>query len=99
MSTIDFHTHEPEALPEVIPEVPPSVRETSGKAGRGEASPSTLLFLLSLSPPSSVSQRMAMTLSAGLLLECQNLSPIGLLLVVFELPVLLHFLLVSCITI
>jgi hypothetical protein len=46
-----------------------------------------------------VSQKMAMILSAGLLLECHNLSPIGLLLVVFELPVLLHFLLVSCITI
>jgi hypothetical protein len=53
-NTIDFHTHEPEALPGVIPEVPLSVRETSKKAGRGEASPSTLLFLLSLSPPTSV---------------------------------------------
>jgi hypothetical protein len=99
VSTIDLHTHEPEALREVIPEVPPSVRETSGKAGRGEASPSTLLSLLSLSPPSSVLQRMAMILPAGLLLECPNLSPTGLPLVVFELPVLLHFPLVSCITI
>jgi hypothetical protein len=98
VSTVDFHTHEPEASLEVIPEVPLSVRETSEKAGRGEASPSTLLFLLSLSAPASVSQRMAMILSAGLLLECQYLSPTGLLLVVFELPVLLHFLLVSCIT-
>jgi hypothetical protein len=42
---------------------------------------------------------MAMIPFARLLLECQNLSPTGLLLVVFELPVLLHFLLVSCITI
>jgi len=99
VSTIDLHTHEPEALQEVIPEVPLSVRETSGKAGRGEASPSTPLFLLSLSPPSSVSQRMAMILPAGLLLECPNLSPTWLPLVVFELPVLLHFPLVSCITI
>jgi hypothetical protein len=99
VSIIDFHTHEPEALLEVIPEVPLSVRETNEQADRGEAWPSTLLSLLSLSSFSSVSQRMAMTLSAGLLLECHNLSPTGLLLVVFEFPVLLHFLLVSCITI
>jgi len=99
VSTIDLHTHEPEALREVIPEVPLAVRETSGMAGQGEASPATLLFLLSLSPPSSVSQRMAMILPAELLLECPNLSPTGLPLVVFELPVLLHFPLVSCITI
>lgn len=97
VSTIDSHTHEPEALREVIPGVPLSVRETSGKAGRGEALPSMLLFLLSLSPPPSVSQRMVMPLPAGLLPEYPNLSPIGLPLVVFELPVLLHFLLVSCI--
>ena len=99
VSTIDLHTHESEALREVILEVPLSVREISGKADQGEASPSTLLFLLSLSPPSSVSQRMAMILPAELLLECPNLSPTGLPLVVFELPVLLHFPLVSCITI
>jgi hypothetical protein len=40
-----------------------------------------------------------MILSAGLFLECQNLSPTGLLLAVFELPVPLRFLLVSCIAI
>ena len=99
VSTIDSHTHEPEALREVNPEVPLSVRETSGKADRGEASPSTFPFLPSLPPPSSVSQRMVMPLPAGLLPECPNLSPIGLPLVVSELPVLLYFLLVSCITI
>jgi hypothetical protein len=54
VSTIDFHTHEPEALPEVIPKIPLFVREISEKAGRGEASPSMLLFLLPLSLPSSV---------------------------------------------
>ena len=99
VSTIDSHTHEPEVLQGVVPEVPLSVRGTSGKAGQGEVLPPTLLFLLSLPPPSSVLQRMAMLLPAGLLLECPNLSPTGLPLVVFELPVLLHFLLVSCITI
>jgi hypothetical protein len=99
VSTIDLHTHEPEALREVPPEVPLSVREINGKADRGEASPSTLLFLLSLSPPSSVSQRMAMILPAVLLLECPDPSPTGLQPFVFELPVLLHFPLVSCIII
>jgi hypothetical protein len=96
MSTVDWHTHEPEALGEAIPGVPLSVPEISEKVDPGEASPSTPLLLLSLSPPSSVSQRMAMSLPAGLLLECPDLSPTGLPLFVFELPVLLHFPLVSC---
>lgn len=96
MSTVDSHTHEPEALREAIPEVPPSVPETSGRAGPGEASPSTLLFLLSLTPPSSVSQRMAMILPAEIPLESPDHFPGGLPHVVFELPMLLHFPLVSC---
>jgi hypothetical protein len=99
VSTIDFHTHEQEALREVIPEVPLSAGETTGKADQGEALPSTLLSLLSLPDPSSVSQRTVLPLSAGLLLECPYLAPTGLPLVVFALPVLLHFLLVSCIII
>jgi len=97
VSKVDLHTHEPEALQEVIPEVPLSVLGTNGKAGPGEVSPSTLVFLLSLSPPSSVLQKMAMIPLAGLPLECLSLSPTGLLLAVFELPVLLHFPLASCI--
>jgi hypothetical protein len=99
VSKVDSHTHKPEALREVIPEVPLSVPGTNGKGDPGEASPSTPLFLLSLSPPSSVLQRMAMILPAGLPLEYPNLFPIELLLAVFELPALLHFPLVSCITI
>jgi len=99
VSKVDLHNHEPEALQEVTPEVPPSVREISGAVDRDEASPSMLPFFLSLSPPSSVSQRMAMTLPAGLLLECPDPSPTGLPLFVFELPVLSHFPLVSCIII
>jgi hypothetical protein len=97
VSTIDWHTHEPEGLREVIPEVPFSVREITGKSDQGEALPSMLLSLLSLPDPSSVSQRTVLPLPAGLLLECPYLAPTGLPLVVFELPVLLHFLLVSCI--
>jgi hypothetical protein len=95
VSTVDLDNHEPEALREVIPEVPLSVPEISGTVDRDEASPSTLLFLLSLSPPSSVLRRMAMILPAGLLLECPDPSPTGLPLFVFELPVLPHFPLVS----
>lgn len=97
VSKVDSHTHEPEALQEVIPEVSPSVPGTSEKADRGEASPSTLAFVPSLSPPSSVLQKMAMIPPDGLPLECPGLSPTGLLLAVSELPVLLHFPLVSCI--
>ena len=96
MSTVDLHIHEPEALREAISEVPLSVPEISGEVDPGEASPSTPLFCLSLSPPSSVLQRMAMILPDGLLPECPDLSLTGLPLFVFELPVLLHFLLVSC---
>jgi len=99
VSTVDLHTHEPKALREVIPEVPLSALGTNGKADRDEVSPPALLFLLSLSPPSSVSQKMAMTLPVGLPLEYPGPSPIGLPLVVFEPPVLLHFPLVSCIII
>jgi hypothetical protein len=99
MSTVDWHTHEPEALGEAIPGVPLSVLEISEKVDPGEASPSTRLLLLSLSPPSSVSQRMAMILPAGPLLGCPDLPPTGFPLFVFELPVLLHFPLVSCLII
>jgi hypothetical protein len=95
VSIIDLHTHEPEALPGVIPRVPLPVPETNGNVAPGEASPPTLLFLLSLPPPSSVSQRMAMIPPAGIPPEYPDHFPTGLLLVVFELPMLLHFPLVS----
>jgi len=99
VSIVDLYTHEPEALRGVVPAVPPSASEISGKVAPDEASPPMLLFLLSLSPPSSVSQRTAMILPAGLLLECPDPSPTGLPLFVFELLVPPHFLLVSCIII
>jgi len=99
VSIVDLHTHEQEVLQGVVPEVPLSVLETNEKVALGEVLPPTLLFLLSLTPPSNVLQRMAMILLAGLPLECLDLFPRGLLLAVFELPISLHFPLASCIII
>lgn len=99
VSIVDLQTHEQEVLRGVVPEVPLSVPETSEKVVPGEVLPPTLLFLLSLSPPSSVLQRMATILLAGLPLEYPDPFPRRLLLVVSELPISLHFPLASCIII
>jgi hypothetical protein len=99
VSIVDLYTHEQEVLRGVVLEVPLSVPETNGKVALGDVLPPTLLLLLSLTPPSSVLRMMAMTPLAGLPLECPDLFPRVLPLVVFELPISLHFPLASCIII
>jgi hypothetical protein len=99
MFIVDLHTYEQLVLSRVVPEVSSSVLGTNEEVTLGEVSLPTLLFLLSLPPPSSVLQRMAKIILAGLLLECPDLVLRGLLLGICELPTLQHFLLVSCIII
>jgi len=95
MSIVDLHTHEQLAPSEVVREVSPSVPGTNEEVALDGVSPPAPFSRLSLLLPSSVLQRMAMILLAGLLLECPGLVPRGILPTVFAPPILLHFLLVS----
>ena len=57
MFIVDLHTHEQLVLSRVVPEVSSSVLGANEEVALGEVSLPTLLFLLSLPPPSSVLQR------------------------------------------